>query len=83
MIRKFTAEEKAFIWSLQYEYGEDEGVRLGRTPTIGKLMRIMHEESDEESWKMMDQIRRKLAVMTDQEYVVFDFHPDDIEYAPD
>ena len=79
MIRAFTEEEKSIVWSAQH--WDDKETVLERVPCIRRILRLMANEADLELKQVLDQVRRKLAVMEDREYEKYDFTPDDTEYA--
>ncbi len=83
MIREITAEEKAFIWAVQQEEGNASGRAPERVPCIRRILHLMAKEQDPGLKQVMDQARRKLAVMEDREYAEYDFRVDDIEISPE
>ncbi len=83
MIPSFTEEEKAFIQSVRDVPGDDGEPMLGRIPCIRSISYLMARANTPEMSVMMDRIQNKLGMMSDREYIAYDFSVDTQETGDD
>lgn len=74
----FTAEEKTLIQSVRKTPGKNG---LERIPCIRAISFLMARAVAPEERSMMDRAQNKLGRMTDYEFAVYDFSPDEQEEA--
>ena len=72
----FTAEEKSLVQSVRMTPGKTS---LERIPCIRAISFLMARAVAPEEKSMMDRVQNKLGRMSDYEFSVYDFSPDEIE----
>ena len=73
----FTVEEIVFIKSVCEE--SDVESRLERIPCMRTIAYLMARANTPETKQMMDRVQNKLGMMTDREYMEYDFSVDENE----
>ena len=76
MIPEFTVEEKVFIQSVRA--GSDMEPMMDRIPCIRIISYLMARANTPEMSEMMDRVQNKLGMMTDREYIGYDFSVDEL-----
>ncbi len=76
MIPEFTVEEKVFIQSVRA--GSDMEPMMDRIPCIRTISYLMARANTPEMSEMMDRVQNKLGMMTDREYIGYDFSVDEL-----
>jgi hypothetical protein len=83
MIPEFTAEEKAFIYSVQTVVTDEEPIRLERIPCIRAIAHLMFRTGYADVRRVMDHAQNKLGLMNDAEYESYGFSVDDVSEVPE
>ena len=73
----FTEEEKGVVWMAQSIEKDRTHVKPERIPCIEKIIEFIVKDPDREVREVMNQARRELAMLSDEEYAAYDFGSDD------